>query len=176
MTLLRHIASILLLPFLVTVVLPRWLLTSWDQADSRWPAGSGLEDAGRGVGVLLLVAGLALFAWCVVLFASVGRGTLAPWDPTRRLVVVGPYRHVRNPMITSVAAILAAEALFVGSWLLGAWLAVFILVNHVYFMSSEEPGLARRFGASYGEYERAVPRWVPRLRPWRGGVSGDRVI
>jgi len=131
MNLLRHLVSILLLPFMVVVVVPRWLLTSWADADSRWPPGSALEMAGRIGGGLLFIAGLALFAWCVILFAKVGRGTLAPWDPTQRLVAVGPYRHVRNPMISGVAAMLAGEALIAGSRLVGFWLALFALINHV---------------------------------------------
>jgi len=168
MTLLRHLLSILLLPFVMVVVVPRWILTSWTPTDSRWPAGSTLEAGGRVLGGLLFITGLALFTWCVVLFARVGRGTLAPWDPTQRLVAVGPYRHVRNPMISGVATMLAGEALFHGSRLLAAWLGVFALINHLYFLIAEEPGLARRLGASYQEYKAAVPRWVPRLRPWRG--------
>jgi protein-S-isoprenylcysteine O-methyltransferase Ste14 len=173
-TLLRHLASILLLPFVVTVVVPRWILTSRAVDDSRWPTGSSLETAGRAVGVLVLLAGLALFAWCVALFARVGRGTLAPWDPTQRLVAVGPYRYVRNPMITGVAAILAGEALFVGSRLIALWLAAFATINHLYFLLSEEPGLERRFGATYQEYRTAVPRWLPRFRPWRGADQAGR--
>ena len=169
MTLLRHLVSILLLPFVMVVVVPRWILTSSSPTDSRWPPGSMLEGVGRVLGALLFVAGLALFTWCVMLFAKVGRGTLAPWDPTQRLVAVGPYRHVRNPMITGVAAMLAGEALFHGSRHLAAWLGVFALFNHLYFLIVEEPGLARRFGASYQEFKANVPRWVPRLRPWRGG-------
>jgi protein-S-isoprenylcysteine O-methyltransferase Ste14 len=173
-TLLRHLASILLLPFVVTVVVPRWILTSWAGEDSRWPTGSNLQTAGRAVGVLVLLAGLALFAWCVALFARVGRGTLAPWDPTQRLVAVGPYRYVRNPMVTGVAAILAGEALFVGSRLIALWLAAFATINHLYFLLSEEPGLERRFGATYQEYRTAVPRWMPRFRPWRGADQAGR--
>jgi protein-S-isoprenylcysteine O-methyltransferase Ste14 len=169
MTLLRHLISILLLPFVMVVVVPRWILRSWAPRDSRWPAGSNLEATGHLLGGLLFIAGLALFAWCVMLFARVGRGTLAPWDPTQRLVAVGPYRHVRNPMISGVATMLAGEALFHGSRHLAAWLGVFALFNHMYFLIAEEPGLARRFGASYQEYKASVPRWVPRLRPWRGG-------
>ena len=168
MTLLRHLAAILLLPFVVTVIVPRWLLSSWGHADTHWPPASTLGTLGRVLAALLLVVGLALFTWCVSLFARVGRGTLAPWDPTRRLVAVGPYRHVRNPMITGVGCVLAAEALFLGSRVLAMWLGAFALFNHVYFLVSEEPGLVRRFGASYEAYRAAVPRWIPRLRPWRG--------
>lgn len=87
-------------------------------------------------------------------------------DPTRHLVAVGFYRHVGNPMISSVAAMLAGEALFFGSRPLAAWLGVFVIVNHVYFVLSEEPGLARRFGASCLEYKATVPRWFPRTTPW----------
>lgn len=165
-TLLRHLTAILLLPFVVTIVMPRWLLTSFAQSDSRWPPGSPLAAGGRLLGGLFLVAGLALFTWCVLLFAKVGRGTLAPWDPTRRLVAVGPYRHVRNPMITSVLTILAGEALLLGSRVIAAWFVTFAMINHLYFILLEEPGLARRFGASYEEYRQAVPRWLPRLRRW----------
>ena len=169
MTLLRHLLSILLLPVMVTVVVPRWLLTSWAHVDSRWPTESIAHASGSLVGGAPLLVGLALFIWCVILFGRVGRGTLAPWDPTKRLVVVGPYRHVRNPMISSVVCILGGESLITGSWLVGAWLGIFALINHVYFLVAEEPGLSRRFGASYDEYRAAVPRWVPRLQSWRPG-------
>ena len=164
MTLLRHLIAVMMLPFVVTVVVPGWLLTSRANADSRWASGSVLEIVGRLTGGLILLAALALFVWCLVLFARVGRGTLAPWDPTQHLVAVGPYRHVRNPMISAVAGILAGESLIVGSRLITAWLAVFVLANHLYFLTFEEPGLTRRFGTAYDEYRMAVPRWLPRLR------------
>jgi protein-S-isoprenylcysteine O-methyltransferase Ste14 len=118
--------------------------------------------------VALLVAGLVFFAWCVGLFARVGRGTLAPWDPTRRLVVVGPYRHVRNPMISGVALMLLGEAVLWGSGAVGLWAAGFLLINHLYFLLLEEPGLERRFGPDYRIYKANVPRWIPRLQPWTG--------
>jgi protein-S-isoprenylcysteine O-methyltransferase Ste14 len=165
MFILRHLLAILLLPFMVTVVIPRWLLSA--PGDTRWPVGGGLEMLGRSLGVLLLLAGLGLFSWCVVLFARVGRGTLAPWDPTKQLVLVGPYRYVRNPMITGVVAILIGEALYFGSRRLAFWAGIFALLNHVFFTLVEEPGLARRFGRSYLDYKAAVPRWLPRLRARR---------
>jgi len=98
----------------------------------------------------------------VVLFARIGEGTLAPWDPTRRLVAVGPYAYVRNPMISGVAAMLTGEALLFRSLALAGWAAAFIAVNHAYFLLAEEPGLERRFGAAYAEYKQRVPRWLPR--------------
>jgi protein-S-isoprenylcysteine O-methyltransferase Ste14 len=145
-------------------VLPWWIRGALRARDTRWADGTAAALVGRAAGALLLAAGLALFAWCVALFARVGRGTLAPWDPTRRLVAVGPYRFVRNPMITSVAATLAGQALLAGSRLLALWTAGFVLLNHLYFLLSEEPGLERRFGESYRAYKRDVPRWVPRFR------------
>jgi protein-S-isoprenylcysteine O-methyltransferase Ste14 len=161
MTLLRHLTAILLLPVVAVVVVPVWLLTAFTAIDTRW---SGLWLAGAA----LFACGLALFVWCVSLFARVGQGTLAPWDPTRRLVAVGPYRHVRNPMISGVAGMLLGEALTFGSWIVALWALAFVLVNHIYFLVSEEPGLARRFGESYGAYKRNVPRWLPRWTPWEG--------
>lgn len=158
---LRHLLSILLLPFMVVVVVPAWILRSWSTWDLRW-TDTAVAPLGQFAGSLLFLAGFGLFAWCVTLFARVGKGTLAPWDPTRRLVAAGPYRYVRNPMISGVAAMLLGEALFFGSVQVAAWAIVVILVNHVYFVVSEEPGLERRFGADYAEYKRRVPRWLPR--------------
>ena len=122
-------------------------------------------------GALLAAAGLTMLAWTVTLFIRIGRGTLAPWDPTRKLVVRGPYAHVRNPMITGVLAILIGEALTFGARSLWTWAALFVAINHLYFLLSEEPGLAGRFGAEYDEYKRQVPRWLPRLSAWRPPVS-----
>ena len=162
--LVRHLLSIALLPFVVVGLVPRWLLT----IDVRKPAEASapLFAVGRATGLLLFAAGLALFVWCVVLFARVGRGTLAPWDPTCRLVVVGPYRHVRNPMITAVCTMLAGEALFFHSARIGEWLLLFVVINHTYFLLLEEPGLLARFGEEYVRYREAVPRWLPRWRGW----------
>ena len=164
LTLIRHLLAILLLPFVVVVVVPRWLLT--DAGPGTWGAGAAVDGLSRAAGAVVFATGFALFAWCVSLFARVGRGTLAPWDPTRRLVAVGPYRHVRNPMISGVLLMLAGEALFWRSGELALWAGTFLLINHAFFLLSEEPGLERRFGDSYRVYRANVPRWVPRVRPW----------
>jgi protein-S-isoprenylcysteine O-methyltransferase Ste14 len=156
----RHALAIMMLPVVMTVAVPSWLIARFEPIDSRW--SGALVWPMRGLGALVMVGGAFLFAWCVALFGRVGRGTLAPWDPTQELVAVGPYRYVRNPMITGVATILAGLALTVGSWVLATWCAVFVAFNFAYFLLIEEPGLERRFGEPYRTYKARVPRWVPR--------------
>ena len=163
MTLLRHALSILLLPTLVAVVIPWWILRAYAAADSRWPPGTAAILA-RTLGVLVMLAGLSLVAWCIALFARVGKGTLAPWDPTSQLVAVGPYKYTRNPMIAGVLMTLIGEALVTGSRILAAWALLFLVINQTYFVLLEEPGLEARFGAAYREYKASVPRWIPRIR------------
>ena len=151
----RHARAIVLLPGTVTIAVPALLLVTGDDARiAPWPMAL--------LGAALIGAGFALWLWTVRLFARIGRGTLAPWDPTRRLVVEGPYRHVRNPMISAVAAVLLGEALLFRSTALLILFLVFLAINTAYFVLSEEPGLERRFGDEYREYKRTVPRWVPR--------------
>ena len=147
---------------MVTIVVPRWILRTYAAVDSRWP-GDAWTWLPRALGGVLLVVGLSLLAWCISLFARVGKGTLAPWDPTSNLVAVGPYRYTRNPMITGVCTILTGEALAAGSWRLGLWALIFIFFNQIHFLLIEEPGLERRFGKPYLDYKRAVPRWIPRI-------------
>lgn len=164
-TILRHLLSIFLLPFMVAIVIPCWLLISF--ADTRPDTSTIIWWLPRSIGLLSVVFGLGLFIWCVSLFAKVGQGTLAPWDPTRKLVAVGPYQYLRNPMISSVAFVLIGQALFWVSWPIGLWAGIFILINHLYFILSEEPGLEERFGDRYRIYKANVPRWLPRRTPWR---------
>jgi protein-S-isoprenylcysteine O-methyltransferase Ste14 len=144
-----------LLPGTVAVVIPALILSF---------EGANIQPATAVIGACVIAAGLGLVAWTISLFVRVGRGTLAPWDPTSSLVVQGPYRHVRNPMITGVGTILAGEALFFRSWGIAIQLAIFAVVNAIYFPLVEEPGLRRRFGAEYEEYCARVPRWLPRVR------------
>jgi protein-S-isoprenylcysteine O-methyltransferase Ste14 len=143
-----------LLPGTVTVLTPALIV---------WLAGAHIEPVTAAIGASLILIGFALVAWTVALFVRVGRGTLAPWDPTSRLVVRGPYRYMRNPMITGVGVVLAGEALFFRSWGIALELAMFVVVNAVYFPLLEEPGLRRRFGTEYEEYRARVPRWLPRV-------------
>ena len=168
LTILRHSISILFLPFLVVVVVPSYLLTAFTSSDSCWVNGSPIMWLSRFVGGASIIIGFALFSWCVSLFARVGQGTLAPWDPTRNMVIVGPYRFIRNPMISGVALMLIGQTLLWGSWVMAIWAGIFVLINQVYFVLSEEPGLERRFGEPYCVYKANVPRWLPRMKVWTG--------
>ena len=119
--------------------------------------------------------GLALSVWTTALFMKFGQGTPAPWDPPRKLVIRGPYRYVRNPMITGVLSMLSAEALLLQSWPIAIWMVLFFIGNAIYFPLVEEKGLEKRFGNEYRNYKANVPRWIPRLRPWNRSSATDRL-
>jgi protein-S-isoprenylcysteine O-methyltransferase Ste14/TRAP-type uncharacterized transport system substrate-binding protein len=172
----RHLLAILALPFVVVVVVPVLILWPAHVWDVRWRLDSPTAFMLAGIGLALWLGGFSLTAWCIRLFALVGQGTIAPWDPTKRLVVVGPYRYVRNPMTWGVLAMLLGESLVLGSVFMLIWTALFWLVNHGYYLLSEEPELSRRFGPAYQHYRAGVPRWVPRWSAWVGAIqslSGD---
>ncbi len=154
-----------MLPFVATVVIPTFLLASG--VGGRLTLGPAARVATVVLALASLAVGLALFVATVRLFARKGDGTLAPWDPTRKLVVEGPYRYVRNPMISGVAFVLLGEALLLAAPVLGLWFVLFTAVNAVYIPRAEEPGLVKRFGVEYERYRAHVPRWIPRRRPWR---------
>jgi protein-S-isoprenylcysteine O-methyltransferase Ste14 len=162
----RHVRAVLLLPVVVTLVVPT-LLVLWT-GDVR--VGWGLDGVLAGLpvvlGVGLIACGVGLVVWTVGLFVREGEGTLAPWDPTAKLVVRGPYRHVRHPMIGGVATILLGEAVLLGSTAVAGWLVAVVVVNAVYLPLVEERGLVRRFGSDYEVYRANVPRFVPRLSAW----------
>ena len=147
----------------VAIVVPALVLARAG-GELAWGAPLPLAVVLIVLGCLAIAAGLAFVVWTVSLFVTAGRGTLAPWDPTQRLVVRGPYRHVRNPMISGVGAILLGEVVLAGSAWLAAWFALFAMLNAVYIPLVEEPGLVRRFGDDYRAYRKHVPRWLPRLR------------
>ena len=114
------------------------------------------------VGALVAAAGAALAVACILTFVVVGKGTPAPFDPPRRLVVRGPYRFVRNPMYVGAALALIGAALFYQSMALLAYAGGFLLVAHVFVVVYEEPTLRRTFQADYETYRRQVRRWWPK--------------
>ena len=128
------------------------------------PAWIGL----RLMGAALIVAGLPGLIDSFARFAIEGLGTPAPMAPTQTLVVGGLYRFVRNPMYVAVTAVIFGQALFFADRWIAAYGVLFWLVCHLFVVLYEEPALRRRFGDSYQAYRVAVPRWLPRLTPWRG--------
>jgi protein-S-isoprenylcysteine O-methyltransferase Ste14 len=162
---LRHLISIAVLPGTVAVVVPVWIARA-SEVRPRLGATPGMV-ALQLLGALLLVVGLVFFVWSLGRFATEGEGTLAPWDPPRRLVVAGPYRLVRHPMISGVVFVVFGEAALLLSRPHLGWAITFLAINLIYIPLFEEPQLARRFGREYQEYRRHVPWLIPRLTPWR---------
>lgn len=137
---------------------------------SRWrfePPFFGLQ-AGRVVGGILIVLGVACLVHCFISFALEGRGTPAPVAPTETLVVSGLYRYVRNPMYVAVVSIILGQALLLGNSSLLGYAAIVWLLFHVFVLVYEEPTLRRSYGESYAAYRANVRRWLPRMTPWEG--------
>ena len=170
---LELIKAIVILPGTALVYVPSALLwlAAGTQADIS-PAG--LAQPRFWLGLALFTAGLVFAVWTTRLFVTNGQGTPAPWAPPRRLVVRGPYRHVRNPMITSVIVMLGGESLLLGSWPVAGWMLVFLLLLWISFVRFEEPDLERRFGDDYRRYKANVPRWIPRATPWGPSEEAGR--
>jgi protein-S-isoprenylcysteine O-methyltransferase Ste14 len=166
----RLVKVMLILPGSVLVLIPAIIL--WLTQETRYSANP--VETGRPaywLAVLGGCAGLGLCIWTVGIFVTFGRGTPAPWDPPQILVIRGPYRHVRNPMIIGVLLLLLAEAVLLQSWPIALWMIVFFAGNTLYLALFEEKGLAKRFGNTYRLYKAHVPRWIPRLRPWQPSMQ-----
>ena len=141
----------------VLVYLPVEAL-SW--AGVTRPALLGLPQL---AGIILSASGAALAVWCILTFAIIGRGTPAPFDPPRNLVVRGPYRYVRNPMYLGAGVALAGAAIFYQTPALLVYAAGFLLLMHLFVVLYEEPTLRQTFGKDYEAYCRQVGRWWPRV-------------
>jgi protein-S-isoprenylcysteine O-methyltransferase Ste14 len=168
----RVVGTMVILPCTVLVLIPAAILRV--SRNTKLAADlAGCNQIELWAGIFLGAAGLILMLWTVSLFTKVGRGTPVPWNPPKRLVVQGPYRHVRNPMITGVLLVLLAEALIFQSWPLACWMAVFLIGNALYFPLVEERALVQRFGSEYVLYLNNVPRWIPRRKPWHIPGQGE---
>ena len=142
----RAHASSYMLPISVLILVP--LLLLWLTMDT--PLGSFLPYYFDSLillsGLTLTFTGMVLLIHCIRLFTDIGKGTLAPWAPTNKLVAVGIYRYMRNPMISGVLILLMGETIMLLSFVLWVWTVIFFIGNHVYFIMFEEPGLVARFG------------------------------
>jgi protein-S-isoprenylcysteine O-methyltransferase Ste14 len=170
----RHVISVLIAPVTMTLVIPASIAASTGLRPPH--LGTPLTVVLVIAGGVLIAAGLVLLIWTVFLFDRVGKGTLGVGsvlgEPVN-LVLHGPYRHVRNPMITGVLCILLGEAVATASGWLLLWFAVFGTVQATVIRFWEEPHLTRKFGHDYVRYCRHVPRWIPRISAWQPNSPAD---
>ena len=152
---------LLVAPGVVAGIVP-WWITQWQFRPPFFGSNSS-----RVLGALLIVAGIAPLLDSFARFAVQGQGTPAPILPTKHLVVTGFYRHVRNPMYVGVAVVIFGQAFLFGSVRLLEYAVIVWLAFDVFVRLYEEPKLARTFGDGYREFRENVPRWFPRLSPWR---------
>ena len=153
------IVFLFLAPGIVAGLIP-WLITRWQVP---WP------DAW--IWPITIVAGVMILSGVVVLLDAFIRfaradGTPAPPLPTAHLVLVGPYRYVRNPMYVAVLAIILGQALLFASWATVLYAGIAFLAVLLFVRFYEEPTLERTYGEEYREPRRNVRGWMPRLRPW----------
>ena len=151
---LKSILFTILLPGTVTVVVPHLILPGSHSA-IRWNSLAILA-------ALPLVLGAVILFWCIWDFAISGRGTLAPVDPPKDLVVSGLYRYVRNPMYIGVLMVLLGETWLFHSWALLVYAVGYFAFAQAFVLFYEEPTLRRKFGGSYARYCETVNRWLPR--------------
>ena len=143
---------------LVLVYLPARFL-AWSGIVA--PATTGAPQV---AGMIMVTIGTAIALWCVFTFVFIGKGTPAPFDPPRKLVIRGPYHFVRNPMYIGAAMTLIGVALFYQSLSIFIYTCVFFLITHLFVVLYEEPILRRTFGDEYEAYFGRVSRWLPRPR------------
>lgn len=153
----RNLLFTVVVPGLGGAWIPWWILTSHGH--------TAIPAAWEATGVI--AAGAALYVWCVWHFATVGRGTPGLWDAPSRVVAAGPYRWVRNPIYIAALLIVLGEAWLFMSLRLLAYAGTMAAFFHLFVTGYEERTLGRRFGSTYLEYRRMVPRWIPRP-PRRG--------
>lgn len=146
----RALTAFLILPGVVAGFLPAMLshLDPW--------RGKGFIITGG----IVMGLGLFLLIWCVRDFYVAGKGTLAPWDPPKHLVIVGLYRFSRNPMYISVVTLICGWTLIAASPLLTAYMLLFAMIFHLRVIFYEEPCLQKLFGQQWTDYCAKVSRWI----------------
>lgn len=134
---------------------------------SGWRRDHLLPGALRAAGVVLIAIGVLSVVESFARFVLRGHGTPAPVAPPKDLVISGQYRHVRNPMYVALVAIVVGQALWLGSSGLALYAVVLLVLFHLRVVAYEEPQLVKLFGVEFATYRQAVPRWLPRVSPWR---------
>lgn len=150
---LRAFIAFLLLPGLVAGIVP-FVLSLFDP----------FQGDGNLYGLVILGVGISILLWCVRDFYVSGKGTLAPWDPPKKLVIVGLYRYVRNPMYVGVLFILFGWIIVTASPMIFGFTVILSLAFHIRVVASEEPWAKVTFGYTWLDYKNNVSRWLPRLK------------
>lgn len=145
----RAVIAFLVLPGTVAFIVP-----------AAWLWYSGHTHLAVPFGLMILAIGLAGLMWCVRDFYVSGKGTLAPWAPPEKLVVVGLYRYSRNPMYISVELVLLGWAISFGSLFLYLYTLIVLTAFHIRVVWGEEPWLARKYSNDWKRYSSQVPRWL----------------
>ena len=152
------ISAIIILPFNVLIIIPVILLylTSYS-----FKQPNILQIV---FFLICFIIGTFFAGWSMLTFKSKGNGTPAPWAPPKNFVISGPYRYVRNPMISGVIFILLSEFFITKSLAIFLWFLLFLFVNLFYIHFAEEPALKKRFGEPYEKYLKEVPCWIPKIK------------
>ena len=160
-SIIKYLRDIVVFPITITVVIPYLL---YNKSQHFIPGNFIIKI----IAIIFFIIGMTLFLTTNYLFKTIAKGTLAPWSPKQNLVVQGPYRYCRNPMITGVLCILLSEALWLHCTNILIFFGIFIVTNTIFFIKVEEPYLTRNFGEQYLTYKKNVPRWIPRLTAYKG--------
>lgn len=163
----RALRSTIALPLVVLTAIPALILWWTGSFKPGWGLSGWSVLFSYLFGMLLTSVGLTLLVSTIRLFHDVGKGTLAPWDPPKHLVIEGPYRYVRNPMHSGVFITLYGEGLLFGSVPVLLFVTAVFIFHWFYIPLMEERWLSEKFGEKYQDYKRNVPPWIPRLRPWK---------
>lgn len=156
--LLRALFAFLLFPGLAAVLAPPFIASIDPWRGRIWTPA-----------LAVMFIGAAVLIWCVRDFYVSGKGTLAPWDPPKVLVIVGLYRYVRNPMYLGVLLLVLGWSFYLSSPVLAVYSGFLAIGFHIRVVTREEPWLESKFGEEWKEYTTAVSRWLPRVSPWEKG-------
>ena len=149
--LIRALFSFLMLPGVIAFLIPITFVYYAGIRDFQW------------AGTLVVLSGIWLLVWCVRDFYKAGKGTLAPWEPPQKMVVVGLYRYVRNPMYVGVLILVTGWSILFHSLILLVYTGILFSAFHISILTYEEPWLYQMFGEEWLSYKCRVPRWIPHL-------------
>jgi protein-S-isoprenylcysteine O-methyltransferase Ste14 len=156
-----HFISIIILPFNAIVTIPYIILFFLKEYKVLYI----YQPQSFLIGLFLIFLGIVILAATIKSFDSVGKGTLSPLNPPKKIVTTGLYKYIRHPMISGVILTILGESIIFQSQYLLIFVLIFLIVNVIYLRFIEEPSLIKRFGIQYIEYQQNVPSFIPRFKP-----------